>query len=230
MRNIFKRAVNALLISLLVLTALTPFNILANESSDDSQINKLGNTPIQGKVIVVYEAIGSDGELGRVELVGNVGDSYSIDIKDFEGYTFTHVAPPEGGHAPIEGVFEEQEQHAYLFYESNTFSKMTLRFYVYDNMNTKGHRPDTYTYSIYRTDPSTGVETVFHTENLDISDMSADQLFIYKELEGTYSRFNSEGKKYHYRLETQEMSYYKNIKSDLIFNNWNNDEMIVEIT
>lgn len=218
-----------MLISLLVLTTLTPFNILANESSDDSQINKIGDTPTQGKVIVVYEAQSPNVVLKEIELTGDVGDSYTIPIEDFEGYTFTYVAPPEGGHAQIEGVFEEQDQHAYIFYESNTFSTITLRLAIQDNQNNKGHRPDFYKYSIYRIDPTTGIETVFLTEELDVTDVSGDYLRIEKEISGLYPRFNSEGKKYEYRLETQEMSYYKNIVSDINFDYWDNDEMIVSI-
>ena len=228
LRKKFIKTIKVMFISLLVLTTLVPLNISANEASE-SKDNDLGDAPITGRVIVNYHASHPDKQLEQLVLEDEVGLPYKIVIKDFEGYTFTEVAPPDGGHAQIEGVYEEQDQHAYIFYESNTFSTIELNLSIQDSQNIKGHRPDTYTYSIFRIDPSTGEETLFHTETLDVTDVSENNLHINKKIEGEFPRFNDEGKKYEYRLETQKMSYFKNIDSILDFNTWTN-EMEVTIT
>ncbi len=211
----------ATLVLLMVLT-IAPINTFANESTQGAN-NKVGEEPKKGKVTVVYEAKSPIKQLKEVELTGEVGTAYSIEILDFDGYTFTEIAPPDGGHAQLEGFFEEQEQHAFLYYEANIFTTIKLGITVLDNKNIKGQRPDTYTYSIHRKDPSTGVETLFHTESLDITDVSEDYLYKSIEIEGEYPRFNSEGKKYEYRLETQEIPYYKNTDKMLDFNIWTNN-------
>lgn len=178
-----------------------------------------------GTIHVVYTLVGSPWTtLDTETLSGEVGTPYSIEIKEFDGFTHALTGTES---LPLEGVFQSGETTVYLSYYYSIFTMKLVDVKIRDNHNESLERPEFIEFELSRTTSIHNEPEYYTTVRVNV-DSNND--VINHTFDGEHERFSPEGKQYRYFIKMLPSNYAMAFSHSYLWIDSSNNTMAVSGT